>query len=154
MVLDVGLPGVDGMELHDALVHGGSTLPVVFVSGRADIPTTVRAMKAGAVDFLAKPIAAADLLRAVESAIARQVAIQARADQARDVRQRLQQLTRRQREVCDFVVKGRLNKQIAAELGTSIRTVKAHRAQVMRKMDVRSVAELVAMTKQLESGSD
>jgi RNA polymerase sigma factor (sigma-70 family) len=143
LVLDVQLPGLSGLELQPALADAGLDLPIVFITGHGDIPMSVRAMKAGAVDFLPKPVAAEALLGAVEQALAR--AARARTDQAerRDARRRLQTLTPREREVLALVTAGRLNKQIAARLGISVKTVKVHRARALDKLGAASVAEAV-----------
>jgi len=151
IVLDVSVPGPSGLELHEALTKQGDTTPVVFLSGRGDIPMTVRAMKGGAVDFLTKPVKSADLLGAVRAALARDAEYRERGVQLRDVRARRESLTEREREVFARVTEGRLNKQIAAELGTSERTIKAHRARVMQKMAVRTVAELIRAADQLKA---
>jgi FixJ family two-component response regulator len=143
IVLDVSMPGPSGLELHEALMKQGDTTPVVFLSGRGDIPMTVRAMKGGAVDFLTKPVKSADLLGAVRAALARDAENRERGAHLSSLRARHESLTEREREVFAHVTEGRLNKQIAAELGTSERTIKAHRARVMQKMEVRTVAELI-----------
>jgi len=152
IVLDVGLPGLTGIELQAALQREGDPRPVIFLTGRGTIDMGVSAMKAGAVDFLTKPVDRERLLGAVEAALARGVVAQARGEIERGLRERLNRLTVREREVFDRVVQGKLNKQVAFELGTSVRTVKAHRAQVMHKMEVDSLAELVNAAGQL-SGS-
>jgi FixJ family two-component response regulator len=150
IVLDVSMPGPSGLELHEALMKQGDTTPVVFLSGRGDIPMTVRAMKGGAVDFLTKPVKSADLLGAVRTALARDAENRERGLWLRDLRARHESLTEREREVFARVTEGKLNKQIAAELGTSERTIKAHRARVMQKMQVKTVAELIRAADQLE----
>ena len=134
-----------GLELQDTLERAGHTLPVVFISGHGDIPASVKAMKAGAIDFLTKPVQNRDLLKAIEQALARDAA--ARADRAeRDsARSRLARLTPRERQVCELVATGMLNKQIAGELGTGEKNIKWHRAHVMEKLGVSSVAELVRL---------
>jgi FixJ family two-component response regulator len=143
LVLDVQLPGLSGLDLPAALAAAGLAVPVVFITGHGDIPMSVRAMKAGAVDFLPKPVAAEALLQAVEQALTR--ATRARADQAvhHEARGRLQLLTARERDVLDLVTTGQLNKQIAARLGISVKTVKVHRARALRKLGAASVAEAV-----------
>ena len=142
-VLDLSMPGMDGLGIQAALSADSGMRPVIFLTGTGDIPTSVRAMKAGAVDFLTKPVQASDLL----AAISRAVALDREARQARSgaagVAARIASLTPREREVLTLVVAGRLNKQIAHELGTSIKTIKVHRARVMTKMGVRTVADLV-----------
>ncbi|QJR10835.1 Response regulator protein TodT [Usitatibacter rugosus] len=149
IVLDVGLPGLTGIELQAALQRERDPRPVIFLTGRGNIDMGVTAMKAGAVDFLTKPVDRERLLGAVETALQRGARAQARDDEERILRERLDRLTAREREVFDRVVQGKLNKQIAFELGTSVRTVKAHRAQVMRKMEVGSLAELVSASDRL-----
>jgi FixJ family two-component response regulator len=143
LILDVSMPGPDGLELHETLVRGGSALPVIFLTGHGDIPMTVRAMRNGAVDFLTKPVQREVLLGAIERALARGEQQRAADEHRQLLRDRYETLTARERDVFARVADGRLNKQIAAELGTSERTIKAHRAQVMDKMRARSVAELV-----------
>jgi FixJ family two-component response regulator len=143
VVLDVGLPGMSGVELQAAMARKESSPPIVFLTGRGSVDMSVRAMKAGAVDFLTKPVKREALLCAVESALACDMKARARSEQTRAARARFEKLTPREREVLAQVVRGRLNKQIADDLGTSVRTVKAHRAQVMAKMEVGSLAELV-----------
>jgi len=149
IVLDVGLPGLTGIELQAALQRDGDPRPIIFLTGRGSIDMGVCAMKAGAVDFLTKPVDRERLLGAVETALARGIAAQARDEVQRMLRERLDRLTAREREVFDRVVQGKLNKQVAYELGTSVRTVKAHRAQVMQKMEVDSLAELVSAADRL-----
>lgn len=143
LVLDVALPGLDGLELQQVLSASDRVRPIVFITGRGDIPTTVRAMKGGAVDFLTKPVDDKDLLAAVCHAI--EIDRMARAAQVEmdALKQRLASLTPREREVLAQVVAGRLNKQIAADLGTVEKTIKVHRARIMEKMAVRSLADLV-----------
>jgi FixJ family two-component response regulator len=149
LVLDVALPEVDGLELQQALTGSDCARPIVFITGRGDIPTTVRAMKGGAVDFLTKPVNDSDLLAAVRNAleidrVAREAQVEMRA-----LKQRLASLTAREREVLMHVVAGRLNKQIAADLGTVEKTIKVHRARIMEKMAVRSLADLVRIAERL-----
>jgi FixJ family two-component response regulator len=131
------------------LQRDGDPRPIIFLTGRGSIDMGVCAMKAGAVDFLTKPVDRERLLGAVETALARGIAAQARDEVQRRLRERLDRLTAREREVFDRVVQGKLNKQVAYELGTSVRTVKAHRAQVMQKMEVDSLAELVSAADRL-----
>lgn len=148
MVLDVSMPDIGGLEVQDALLRTSQTRPIVFITGAGDIPTSVRAMKAGAVDFLTKPIDRDAFLAAIERAVALDRAGR-RADlEASDVRYRLAALTPREREVMGLVVGGLMNKQIAHELGMSIKTVKVHRARVMAKMNVRTIADLVRAASQ------
>ena len=146
LVLDVRMPGITGLELQEALAARPRPLPIVFISGHGDIPMSVRAMKAGAVDFLTKPYGANDLLDAVRRAIDKDVSDQGDRVRALEIQQRLTNLTRREAEVFGLVVTGRLNKQIAWELGISEKTVKVHRARVMEKMRAESVADLVRMS--------
>ena len=149
LLLDVSLPGMSGVELQAVLARVDESLPIVFLTGRGDVATSVRAMKAGAVDFLTKPVKRDVLLAAVRAAIARDAATRAHRDELRGLRSRFGTLTARERQVLDRVIHGKLNKQIADELGTSIRTVKAHRASVMTKMTVGSLAELVSVANRL-----
>ena len=145
LVLDVAMPGLNGLELQQALTAKGSELPIVFLTGQGDIPTSVRAMKRGAADFLTKPVDDEALLAAIRSAFEENFALR-KSHQARSVvEQRLATLTTREREVLDRVVTGRLNKQIAAELGTVEKTIKVHRARVMEKMGARTLAELLSL---------
>jgi FixJ family two-component response regulator len=149
LVLDVPMPGLDGLELQRSLSEANVTLPIVFITGHGDIPMTVRAMKSGAVDFLPKPFDDQDLLNAVRQAIAKDV--QARHERA-DVavlQQRVDSLTPREREVLELVVSGLLNKQVGHRLGVTEKTIKVHRAQVMHKMQAGSLAELVRMAEKV-----
>jgi FixJ family two-component response regulator len=143
LVLDVAMPGCTGLELQEALADAGRERSIVFITGRGDIPMSVKAMKAGAIDFLTKPIDDTQLINAVHAAIERDRI--ARYDRAEldSIRERLATLTDREREVLEQVVTGRINKQIAADLGTVEKTIKVHRGRVMAKMHVTSVAELV-----------
>jgi FixJ family two-component response regulator len=149
VVLDVRLPGPSGLDLQEALARLAVPLPIVFLTGHGDIPMSVRAIKGGAVDFLTKPVSRDTLLAAVRTALARDAETRAARARVHALHARYETLTPREREVFAGVVGGRLNKQIAAELGTAERTVKAHRAQVMDKMQVASVAELVHIADQL-----
>ena len=143
LLLDVRMPGMRGTDLYRALLDRRIDLPVIFLTGHGDVPTSVDAMKLGAVDFLEKPVRAEQLLAAIRVALARRVADRERDRELRGIESRLGLLSPREREVMGHVVAGRLNKQIAAEMCISVKTVKAHRAKVMAKMDVRSVPALV-----------
>lgn len=146
LVLDVAMPGLNGLELQQALAARGNPLPVIFLTGQGDLPMGVQAMKRGAVDFLTKPVNDTELLQAVQTALERdRIARRARAEVA-DIVQRLATLTPREREVMVHVLAGQPNKVTAAELGTVEKTIKVHRARVMEKMQVQSVAELVRLT--------
>jgi FixJ family two-component response regulator len=145
LVLDLRMPEMTGLELQEALDRVGHALPVVFISGHGDVPASVRAMKAGAIDFLTKPVQKRTLLQAVERALARDAAARAARAERDAARARLGRRTPRERQVCDLVANGLLNKQIAAELGTGEKTIKFHRAHVMEKLGVGSVAELVRL---------
>ena len=145
LVLDLAMPGLNGLELQRALAERSSILPIVFLTGRGDIPASVQAMKGGAVDFLTKPVDEELLLAAIRSALAQGRFLLQERDELAQIEQRLGKLTRREREVLERVVAGRLNKQIAAELGTVEKTIKVHRASAMRKMGARSLADLVRL---------
>lgn len=148
LVLDLAMPGGSGLEVQDALAARGSERPIIFLTGRGDVPSSVRAMKRGAVDFLTKPVTESVLLDAVAAALRRDGEIrQVRARQA-EFRRRWDTLTPREREVLRHVIAGRLNKQIAGDLGTVERTVKLHRSHLMAKLEVESVAELVHLVDQ------
>lgn len=144
-VLDVAMPDVDGLELQRRLAHAGCSLPIVFLTGQGDIPMSVRAMKAGAIDFLTKPVGDEALLRAVGAAVARDRALRRERAEIDSIEGRLAALTSREREVLAHVVAGKLNKQIAADLGTVEKTIKVHRGRMMQKMGAASVASLVRM---------
>lgn len=149
VVLDVAMPGLDGLQLQQRLAGSRARLAIVFLTGHGDIPMSVQAVKAGAVDFLTKPVRSANLLRAVQAALEQAGAQQSVAQASADVRARYEQLTPREREVFAHVIAGRLNKVIAARLGTSEQTVKVHRGRVMDKLGVGSVADLVRAAQQL-----
>lgn len=146
LVLDVQLPGLSGLELQRALRETSETLPIIFISGHGDIPMTVSAMKAGAADFLAKPVSDTALLDAIGAALDRSTNALASRMELDSIRLRIGRLTPREREVLVLVVKGWPNKQVACELGTVEKTVKVHRARVMEKMEARSLAELVRLS--------
>ncbi|TFV73610.1 response regulator transcription factor [Bradyrhizobium frederickii] len=149
ILLDVQIPGLSGPELQSRLLEQGSSLPIVFLTGHADTPTTVRAIKAGAEDFLTKPVSSAQLIDAIERALANQSQARGLRDKLDGLRALLGLLTPRERQVFDLIVRGKINKQIAYDLGTTERTIKAHRHQVMEKMQARSLAELVSIAERL-----
>ncbi|QHO74291.1 DNA-binding response regulator [Bradyrhizobium sp. CCBAU 051011] len=149
ILLDVQIPGLSGPELQGRLNELGLTLPIVFLTGHADTPTTVRTIKAGAEDFLTKPVESEQLLGAIERAMARHATVRDERSRLGEVRALATELTPRERQVFGLVVRGKLNKQIAHELGTTERTIKAHRHQVMEKMKARSLAELVTLAERL-----
>lgn len=149
LVLDLAMPGSNGLELQQQLTARGAKLGIVFLTGHGDIPTSVRAIKAGAVDFLTKPVRRADLLHAVQAALHHARDQHESAVAAAGLRSRLAQLTPREREVFAHVIAGKLNKVIAAGLGTTEQTIKVHRARVMEKLGVDSVAELVRVAQQV-----
>jgi RNA polymerase sigma factor (sigma-70 family) len=149
ILLDVRIPGLSGPELQNRLTELGSTMPIVFLTGYADVPTTVQAIKAGAEDVLTKPVSSNLLLRAIEQAIAHHDAARATSSRLETVRLRLATLTPRERQVFELVVRGKTNKEVAHALGTTERTIKAHRHRVMEKMQVRSLAELVSFAERV-----
>jgi len=149
LVLDIRMPGLSGIDLQRQLQATSHTLPIIFITGHGDIPMSVKAIKAGAVDFLPKPVKDTDLLRAIEQAVARSVDDRAERDELEDIQRRVEKLTPREREVMALVVRGLLNKQIAFELGTVEKTIKVHRARVMKKMQVGSLAELVRVAEKV-----
>jgi FixJ family two-component response regulator len=144
------MPGMTGPELHQWMQQNDCHLPVIYLSGRCDIPTSVQAMKRGALDVLEKPVDDLVLLGAIEAALERHRLLVSRRDAVQDIHGRLASLSVREREVMDHVVRGRLNKQIASDLGIALKTVKVHRGRAMAKMRVRSVAELVHLCEQLD----
>ena len=149
ILLDVLIPGLSGPELQNRLIGLGSIVPIIFVTGHADTPTTVLAIKAGAEDFLTKPASSEQLIDAIERAMTRYDSARSQRSKLNSLRGLVATLTPRERQVFDLIVRGKINKQIAYELGTTERTVKAHRHQVMEKMQVRSLAELVSSAERL-----
>ena len=152
LVLDVAMPELNGLELQERLTRSGVLMPIVFLTGHGDIPTSVQAIKAGAMDFLTKPVKDADLLRAVRAALQRATEQREVVSEIALLRQRYASLTPRECEVMAHVVAGQLNKQIAADLGTGEHTIKVHRARVMQKMGVVSLADLVRVAAKLGLG--
>jgi FixJ family two-component response regulator len=153
ILLDVRMPGPSGLTLQEALAAQPEPLPVIFLSGHGDVPTAVRAMKSGAVDFLTKPVERKALLEAIERALARDAQARAARQRLRAWRNRYNGLTAREVEIFERVVSGKMNKEIADELGAAERTIKAHRANVMEKMEAGSVAELVQIAEALHANA-
>lgn len=149
LVLDVRLPGVGGLDLQTRLADAERALPIIFITGHGTVPTSVRAMKGGAVDFLQKPFDDDDLVAAVQRALERSRRERSEGAARREIETRVSTLTPRERQVLDLVTKGLLNKQIAAGLGAAEKTIKIHRGRVMQKMQAGSVAEVVRMTERL-----
>ena len=151
LVLDVRMPGLSGLDLQGEFARSGEPIPIIFITGHGDIPMAVRAIKAGAVEFLAKPFRDDDLLAAIRNALAQDRASRSEAAELGELRSRYATLTGREREVIVFMVRGMLNKQAAAELGVSEMTVKVHRHNIMQKMKVRSLPDLVRMMERVNA---
>lgn len=149
LVLDVNLPGIDGLELQRRQSNSAHALPIVFLTGRGDIPMSVQAIKAGAIDFLTKPVETATLIRAIRTAFDQAAAQRVAQEATSQLRQRFEALTPREREVLSALAAGRLNKQIAADLGIVEQTVKFHRARIMERMKAKTVAELMHIAARL-----
>ena len=149
LVLDVAMPHINGLELQQALVAQGSELPVIFLTGHGDIPMSVRAIKQGAVDFLTKPVHDSDLIEAIHDAIEKDRIARQTREKLNEHQQRLAMLTPREREVLSHVVSGKKNRQIADDLGTVEKTIKVHRAHLMKKLKVKSLADLVKLVERL-----
>jgi FixJ family two-component response regulator len=149
LVLDVRLPGTGGLDFQRQLAEAGIHIPIIFITGHGDIPMSVRAMKAGAVEFLTKPFRDQDLLDAIQVALEKDGARRRREGEIALIRERFESLTPREREILPWVVSGLLNKQIAAQIGTSETTVKVHRSQLMRKMGADSLADLVRIAERI-----
>ena len=145
VLLDLKMPGLSGLDVQTSMIARGISMPIIFLSAQSDVPSTVRAMRGGAVDFLEKPMEEEQLLAALERARLESISMHEEQRRQRDADERLARLTKREREVCDLVAAGLLNKQIAHELGMSEKTVKVHRGRVTRKLDVSSVAALVRL---------
>jgi RNA polymerase sigma factor (sigma-70 family) len=151
LILDVRLPGISGLDLQHELKRGKVSIPIIFLTAHADVPMSVKAMKSGAVEFLTKPFRQQDLLDAVQRSLTRDRIVREKQRDTAELRQRYNTLSVREREVMNLVVSGMLNKQIAAELGASEATVKMHRSQAMKKMQAKSLPELVRMADKLKS---
>ncbi|MBI4522309.1 MAG: response regulator transcription factor [Deltaproteobacteria bacterium] len=149
LVLDVRMPGLSGIDLQRELLTAKAILPIIFITGHGDIPMSVKAMKAGAVDFLPKPVKDTELLRAIEQALARSAREIAEREELEDIQSRVDALTPRERQVMALVVTGMLNKQIAYDLGIVEKTIKVHRARVMEKMGAESLADLVRLAERV-----
>jgi len=154
LVTDVRMPDMNGLELQQALAARGIDRAIVFITGQGDIPTTVQAMKAGAVTFLAKPVRRIELVAAVREAFAQDAAARAHHREQQDLCRRLASLTPRERQVLDLVAPGLLNKQIAAELGAAEKTIKVHRGRIMEKMQVRTATALVGLLSRAQPGAN
>src|ERR1700751_714639 len=152
LILDVRLPGVSGLDFQRELAEAGVQIPIIFITGHGDIPMSVKAMKSGAVEFLTKPFRNQDLLDAIHQALERDRLTRQHRNELYELRRRYESLTARERQVMELVISGKMNKEIAYELGTSQVTVKIQRRQVMRKMKADSVAELVGLAAKLDMG--
>ena len=153
VLLDLSMPDMSGLDVQDTMHRNGIAMPVIFLSAYGDVPSAARAMREGAIDFLVKPIGEAELLGAIRRALDTASAQERRRISRSEVEERLSRLTPRERQVCDLVIKGLLNKQIGSELGMTEKTVKVHRGQVMRKLEVHSVAALVRLIADLSDPS-
>jgi FixJ family two-component response regulator len=149
LLLDVQMPGTSGLELQELLAKSADVLPIIFVTGHGDIPMSVRAMKSGAVDFLTKPVPKAVLLGAIAQALEREATERAVRERSRAAQARYERLTPREREVFAHLISGQLNKQVAFDLGTAERTIKAHRHSIMQKLEAGSIADLVTLAAEL-----
>lgn len=154
LVLDFAMRDLDGLRVQEELNRRGAAIPIIFLTGRADVPMTVLAMKAGATEFLTKPVDEQRLIDAVRDALARGLRARAQLDDLAGIHQRLALLTPRERQVMDLVVAGKLNKQVGQELGTAEKTIKVHRARVMEKMGAESLADLVRMAMRINGMPD
>ncbi len=148
LVLDVQMPGLNGLELQEEMAARGISIPIIFITGHGDIPMTVKAMKSGAIDFLPKPFEDEMLLSSIDKALEKDLCDRRKQGEKESILGRLDKLTKRERQVFDLVITGLLNKQIAGELGAAVKTIKVHRGRVMRKLEVVSVAELVHLAEQ------
>jgi len=153
LVLDVRMPGLSGLDLQNQLAEAGRTIPIIFISGHANISMSVRAMKSGAIDFIEKPFEDQSLLNAINRSLKKDRQTKLEQVKIKDIQQRVDSLTPREREVFLLIIDGKLNKEAAFELGTTVRTIKAHRARIMQKMKAASFADLVRMAEKLDTYS-